>query len=136
MGLVGTFFFIAGIYILLWAHTIAVLQVLVYAGAVMVLFLFVIMLLSLEGKGPRAPITVSRVLGGAAALGLGVAIVFVLSKVDGHSAQLTGEAAMRFGSIERMGELIYGTYLFPFEAVSLLLLVAILGAVVVAKPRI
>ena len=136
MSLVASFFFLAGLYVLLWAHTIAVLQVLVYAGAVMVLFLFVIMLLSLSERGPRAPITLSRVLGGTAALGLGAVIVSVLLRLDSPTPQLSGEAAQRFGTIARMGELIYGAYLFPFEAVSLLLLAAIVGAVVVAKSRI
>ncbi len=136
MSLVSTFFFIAGIYVLLWAHTIAALQILVYAGAVMVLFLFVVMLLNLAEAGPRSPITLSRVLGGAATLGLGAVMVLVMLRVDGRVVTLSGEEAMRFGTIERMGELIYGTYLFPFEAVSLLLLAAIVGAVVVAKSRI
>src|SRR5262245_65388979 len=69
MSLVATFFFLAGIYVLLWAHTIAVLQVLVYAGAIMVLFLFVIMLLSLTDVGPAARLTFSR-LGGVLAVAL------------------------------------------------------------------
>ena len=63
-------------------------------------------------------------------------MVLVMLRVDGRVVPLSGEEAMRFGTIERMGELIYGTYLFPFEAVSLLLLAAIVGAVVVAKSRI
>jgi len=136
MSLVATFFFLAGVYVLLWAHTIAVLQVLVYAGAVMVLFLFVIMLLSLHERGPRSPITVSRILGGAAALGLGVVMAIVMLRLDGRAAEMTGAQAQQFGTIARMGELIYTQYLFPFEAVSLLLLAAIVGAVVVAKSRI
>lgn len=136
MALVATFFFLAGIYVLLWAHTIAVLQVLVYAGAVMVLFLFVIMLLNLQEKGPRSAITVSRILGGAATLGLGVVMVIVMLRLDGSVAPLTPAETVRFGSVARMGELIYTQYLFPFEAVSLLLLAAIVGAVVVAKSRI
>lgn len=136
MSLVAAFFFLAGIYVLLWAHTIAVLQVLVYAGAVMVLFLFVIMLLSLGERAPRSPITVSRVVGGAAALGLGVLICLVLLRLDGSVPVMTADAAMKFGTISRMGELIYGTYLLAFEAVSLLLLAAMVGAVVVAKSRI
>src|SRR5437899_8472489 len=71
MSLVATFFFLAGIYVLLWAHTIAVLQVLVYAGAIMVLFLFVIMLLSLTDTGLKRPrLTFGRVVGGGAAVGL------------------------------------------------------------------
>ena len=136
MSLVGAFFFLAGLYVLLWAHTIAVLQILVYAGAVMVLFLFVIMLLSLAERGPRSPVTVSRVLGGAAALGLGAVLTIVLLRLDGSAPVLSAEAAARFGTIARMGELIYLAYLFPFEAVSLLLLAAMVGAVVVAKSRI
>jgi NADH-quinone oxidoreductase subunit J len=63
-------------------------------------------------------------------------VVSVLLRLDTPAPQLTGEAALRFGTIARMGELIYGAYLFPFEAVSLLLLAAIVGAVVVAKSRI
>jgi NADH-quinone oxidoreductase subunit J len=136
MSLVATFFFLAGIYVLLWAHTIAIIQVLVYAGAVMVLFLFVIMLLSLQETGPRSKITFSRIVGGGSALGLGALLTSVLLKLPAERAELTGAAAERFGSIARMGELLYTVYLFPFEAVSLLLLAAIVGAVVVAKSRI
>ncbi len=136
MSLVGTFFFIAGIYVLLYAHAVAAIQVLVYAGAVMVLFLFVIMLLNLAESGVRSPITISRVLGGAAALALGVVMVVVMLRLDGRSAVLEGDALARFGTVERMGELIFTQYLFPFEAVSILLLAAIVGAVVVAKSRI
>ena len=71
MALVATFFFLSGIYVLLWAHTIAVLQVLVYAGAIMVLFLFVIMLLSLaEAEIVRPARSLSQVAGGAATIGV------------------------------------------------------------------
>src|SRR3954453_19647778 len=76
MSLVATFFFLAGLYVLLWAHTIAVLQVLVYAGAIMVLFLFVIMLLSLGDIGPGAKISFSRIVGGLAAFALLGALLF------------------------------------------------------------
>ena len=136
MSLVATFFFLAGIYILLMAHTIAVLQVLVYTGAVMVLFLFVIMLLSLNEPGPRSGITFSKVLGGGSALALGAFIITVMLRLDLQTADLSGAQGQTFGTMARMGELIYGLYLFPFEAVSLLLLAAIVGAVVVAKSRI
>ncbi|HYO69695.1 MAG TPA: NADH-quinone oxidoreductase subunit J, partial [Archangium sp.] len=70
MSLVATFFFLAGIYVLLWAHTVAVLQVLVYAGAIMVLFLFVIMLLNLGEEAPGPRLTLGRIAGGAASAGL------------------------------------------------------------------
>ena len=75
MSLVGTFFCLAGIYVLLLAHTIAVLQILVYAGAIMVLFLFVIMLLSLGDVVSPSKITIPRVIGGLSAAGLFVALV-------------------------------------------------------------
>jgi NADH-quinone oxidoreductase subunit J len=135
MALVSTFFFLAGIYVLLWAHTVAVLQVLVYAGAVMVLFLFVIMLLNLGEEAPGPRLTLSRVLGGAASLGLLVALAMALGRVPNEVASL-GAQEHTFGTLRSIGFSIYTTWLLPFEAVSLLLLVAMVGAVVVAKSRI
>ena len=138
MSLVATFFVLAGIYVLLWAHTIAALQVLVYAGAIMVLFLFVIMLLSLSDQGPVMTFSPTRIAGGAAVVGLFVALVAVFRKLPVTELAWTTDASKMktFGSIKHLGEIMYTQWLFPFEAVSLLLLVAILGAVVVAKPRI
>ena len=139
MSLVGTFFFLAGVYVLLWAHTIAALQVLVYAGAIMVLFLFVIMLLSLTDSGPTMSITPSRVAGGAAVVALFAALFLVFKKMPADTSLAWASDAGRlnqFGTVQHLGEIMYTQWLFPFEAVSLLLLVAILGAVVVAKPRI
>jgi NADH-quinone oxidoreductase subunit J len=138
MSLVASFFFLSGIYVLLWAHTIAALQVLVYAGAIMVLFLFVIMLLSLTDSGPVLNFTPSRIAGGAAVVALFVALSAVFRKLPVTELAWTTDAAKlkNFGSIQHLGEVMYTQWLFPFEAVSLLLLVAILGAVVVAKPRI
>ena len=139
MSLVATFFFLAGIYVLLWAHTVAILQVLVYAGAIMVLFLFVIMLLNLGetiSSGPR--VTVSRVLGGAAAAGLLVVLVIAIWRMPVPAAQYTGELAVAqgFGTLAALGATLFSKWLLPFEAVSLLLLVGMVGAVVVAKARI
>ena len=138
MSLVATFFFLAGIYVLLLAHTIAVLQVLVYAGAIMVLFLFVIMLLSLTDVGPASKITFSRLVGGASALALLGALLFALFRIAPSRMDWVNDprALASFGSIKRVGELLYTSFLLPFEAVSLLLLAAIVCAVVVAKSRI
>ena len=138
MSLVATFFFLAGIYVLLWAHTIAALQVLVYAGAIMVLFLFVIMLLSLQDTGRTMQFSVTRILGGVGTAGLLAALLAAfrqLPVVDSGWMQDPARVSS-FGTIQKVGEVMYTQWLFPFEAVSLLLLVAILGAVVVAKPRI
>ncbi|MGQ0504812.1 MAG: NADH-quinone oxidoreductase subunit J family protein [Myxococcaceae bacterium] len=135
MALVGTFFFLAGIYVLLWAHTIAVLQVLVYAGAIMVLFLFVIMLLSLtDANLGTTKVTPTRVVGGASAAGLMAVVTYALLKMPGGSQPISNPET--FGTLGQLGKVLYTTYLLPFEAVSLLLLVAIVGAVVVAKSRI
>ncbi len=138
MSLVACFFFLAGVYVLLWAHTIAALQVLVYAGAIMVLFLFVIMLLSLTDTGPLVQLTPSRAAGALAAVAVFSALIVALKKLPDVAPGWTADPSQvaRFGTIQYLGEVLYTKWLFPFEAVSLLLLVAIVGAVVVAKPRI
>jgi NADH-quinone oxidoreductase subunit J len=137
MSLVATFFFLAGIYVLLWAHTVAVLQVLVYAGAIMVLFLFVIMLLNLgevTSTGPR--MSLSRIAGGAAAAGLLVVLVMAIWRIPADAHTFSAAETQTFGTLAAIGQDIYTRWLLPFEAVSLLLLVGMVGAVVVAKSRI
>lgn len=136
MALVSTFFFLAGIYVLLWAHTVAVMQVLVYAGAIMVLFLFVIMLLNLGESPTRGRPTLARLAGGAATVGLLAVLVITLLKVPAGVPAMGPEAQASFGTMATLGQTIFTQWLFPFEAVSLLLLVAMVGAVVVAKSRI
>ena len=137
MSLVATFFFLAGLYAQLLAHTIAVLQVLVYAGAIMVLFLFVIMLLSLTDLGePARRVTFPRVVGGAAAAGLLLVLVAAVSRWQASAVETLPPGGRAFGTLEAVGAVLYARWILPFEAVSLLLLVAMVGAVVVAKPRI
>ncbi|HEX9289424.1 MAG TPA: NADH-quinone oxidoreductase subunit J [Anaeromyxobacteraceae bacterium] len=134
MSLVAAFFFLAGIYVLLTAHLLAFLQVLVYAGAIMVLFLFVIMLLTTGDEYPaRSRWKAMQALGVAGAAGV-MAVVWV-------AIRDLGSLPMRlvppdFGTVKAVGRLLFTQYLLPFEATSLLLLVAIVGAVVVAKQRI
>jgi NADH-quinone oxidoreductase subunit J len=136
MWLVASFFFLASIYALLAAHTLAILQILVYAGAIVVLFLFVIMLLSIEDMpriGLIAELSPMRVLAVLAAVALGVVLLGVnLSHPTGSPEMLSAD----YGTVASLGRLLYGKYLLPFEATSLLLLVAIVGAVVVAKGKI
>jgi NADH-quinone oxidoreductase subunit J len=138
MSLVATFFFLAGIYVLLFAHTIAALQVLVYAGAIMVLFLFVIMLLSTNYEGPTMTFSASRVMGVVSVVALFATLVSVFRKLPASDPAWFNDKAQlaQFGTIKYLGEVMYTQWLFPFEAVSLLLLVAILGAVVVAKAKV
>jgi NADH-quinone oxidoreductase subunit J len=134
MSLVAALFFLAGIYVLLTAHLVAFLQILVYAGAVMVLFLFVIMLLSLREDELGVPkVTAMKIVGGAGALGLVSILVWVIQQMGKRGMKSIDE---NFGTVKAVGRLLFTEYLLPFEATSLLLLVAIVGAVVVAKERI
>jgi NADH-quinone oxidoreductase subunit J len=134
MSLVAAFFCMAGIYVLLVAHLVAFLQILVYAGAIMVLFLFVIMLLSLtDADLGVARLKAMQVLGGVAALAvLAVIVKAVLDQAGPGMPTVPAD----FGTVKAVGRVLFTQYILPFEATSILLLVAIVGAVVVAKQRI
>jgi NADH-quinone oxidoreductase subunit J len=134
MSLVAAFFFLAGVYVLLVAHLVAFLQILVYAGAIMVVFLFVIMLLSLHDEDlVNARLKAMQWAGVAGAIGVAVVIANAIASA-GKLGLPTVSAD--FGTVKAVGYLLFTQYLLPFEATSLLLLVAIVGAVVVAKQRI
>lgn len=135
MYLVTTFVAQAVLFIQLNAAFVAILQIMVYAGAIMVLFLFVIMLLNLRredfGKDIKfrfRPIAVALAI-----------VLLVETLVAIHAANSAGKAGAglpeAFGSISQVGMLLFTDYLYPFELTSILLLVAILGAVVMAKRR-
>jgi NADH-quinone oxidoreductase subunit J len=159
MGMVGTFFALAGLYAMLYAHFLAVIQVLVYAGAIMVLFVFVVMILNRPEDEPWA-------LQGLLGKGLaGLAILYLLLRLSGvlwdikdqphaqvagprpdpvqvvtkgGAAEHPGKAPPReetFGSTRAVGKVLFNQYLFPFEAVSLVLLVAVVGGIAVARPH-
>src|SRR5512145_865514 len=134
MNLVAAFFFLAGIYVLLVAHLIAFMQILVYAGAVMVLFLFVIMLLSLGDEALFKEQHRAMQLVGALGAVMLVAVLAtaIAAAGGGEGAALSAD----FGTVKAVGKVLYTQFLLPFEITSLLLLVAIVGAVVVAKERI
>jgi NADH-quinone oxidoreductase subunit J len=134
MNLVAAFFFLAGIYVLLVAHLIAFMQILVYAGAVMVLFLFVIMLLSRGDEHlVKERYRAMQVAGALGAIGLAGVLAWAITDVAVTSPAGIGPD---FGTVKAVGQVLYTRFLFPFEATSLLLLAAIVGAVVVAKERI
>jgi NADH-quinone oxidoreductase subunit J len=136
VSLVVCFFFLSALYVLLDAHFVAVTQVLVYAGAIMVLFIFVIMVLNLrdDDDGPITDIG-GRAIGGLAVAGLlGIGLI---TAIDALADQSLGPAASDFGTIESVGIALFGgAYLLPFEVVSILLTVAMVGAVVLAKRNI
>jgi NADH-quinone oxidoreductase subunit J len=134
MSLVAAFFFLAGIYVLLVAHLVAFLQILVYAGAIMVVFLFVIMLLQLHNQDLKEPSLKAMQWGGiVGATGVLTVIALAIQKAGEIHWKAVPES---FGTVKAVGRLLFTQYLLPFEATSLLLLVAIVGAVVVAKQRI
>lgn len=141
LSLVVCFFFLAADYVLMDAHFVAVIQILVYAGAIMVLFIFVIMLLNLrEGDhlafndiGTRA--VVGMLVSGLMAIGLFVALGTV--PVEAPALIDTDPNAVGYGTIAYIGRALFeGPFLLPFETVSALLTVAVVGAVVLAKKEI
>ena len=138
--LVNTLFNLAAIYVLLDAHFIAAVQVLVYAGAIMVLFLFVIMLLNLGRVGPgdmKGPW--GRVVAGVAGLVLlGELIALRLAVPPGELMLPPGTVAATVearGAVRAVAQPLFPGYLVPFEITSVLLLAAMVGAVVLAKRR-
>ena len=133
MALVGSFFFLAGLYVLLLAHTIAALQVLVYAGAIMVLILFVIMLLNLREEAKAHPVgTFQRVLAPLATL---IFAIVIGRAVYATAPSTFSEKVEGFGTAASIGQELFSRFYYPFEAISLLLIVAMVGAVLLAKRR-
>jgi NADH-quinone oxidoreductase subunit J len=136
--LVLVFFGFAGIYASLGAHLIAALQVLVYAGAIMVLFIFVIMLLSSDAPSldlRRTP-GWAKALSAAGVLGLLVVVVSVFKaapQVAAKGAFTEQAVAGMGGNTQVISELMFSEYILPFELTSVLLLAGIVGAVAIAK---
>jgi NADH-quinone oxidoreductase subunit J len=132
LGLVSTLFLLAVLFLGLDAQMVAVLQIIVYAGAIVVLFLFVIMLLNLqveERSSAAPPLIGAATLGGLAIGGL---VILAIVRTQ-FSAPVPVHAG--FGGTEALAERLFTVYLLPFELTSLLLLVAIVGAVVVGRKR-
>ena len=135
LALLVTLVHVAGIYILLNAEFIAAVQVIVYAGAILVLYLFVLMLFSQKGPGPffhrQAPVVIGLAV--VVLLELGLALSGFQSggrEVEAPITRMTG-----VGHTETLGQVLYTVYAYPFEVASLILLVAMVGAIVLAKER-
>lgn len=135
--LVASFGALSGLYVLLDAPFVAVIQIIIYAGAIMVLFLFVVMLLNapqedteydtkthpLRRPGPMR-------FGAALAVAFGVELVWALTRDRGQRDALGSASA---SSITQIGRTLFTDYAFPFEVTSVLILVAMVGAVVLAR---
>ena len=130
------FFHIASLYLFLNAEFMAAIQIIVYAGGILVLFLFVVLLMNL-----REELTISRFIGAWSA-GFVFAIslfVLVIISLSSFVAAPQGKYSIAFikqeTNVKVLGKLLYTDYLYPFEIASLILLVAIIGAIVLAKRR-
>jgi NADH-quinone oxidoreductase subunit J len=128
LSLVASFFALAVMYVLLEAPFLAALQVIVYAGAIMVLFLFVIMLLNLQ-KQPEEPTRpIQQFVGYVGSAAFGIGLVYYLSKY----AVMELPSGPFLADAHAIGVKLFEVYIFPFEAVSILLLAAIVGALVLS----
>ena len=139
LSLVGTFFCLGSIYVMLNAEFVAVIQVLIYAGAIMVLFLFVLMLLSSKDTDmPSRKLTIGNILACLLSLGIffQISILFTGNElILGPKGEYPIEVVEEIGSIALIGRLLFTDYILPFEIIAILLLVAVIGAVVIAKRK-
>ena len=137
LALVMTFFCLATFYVMLDAPFMAAIQVIVYAGAIMVLIVFVIMLLNLRSESGKSYLH-SVVVGGI----IGFLVLFescyflFRSSPDGARGTLNKGVIEQVGHTELIGRALYTDFLLPFEITSLLLLAAMIGAVILAKKKI
>jgi len=128
---------LAGVFVLLHAHFLAILQVIIYAGAIMVLFMFVIMLLNLKGDDKawksRERNLLLSILTGALVLGL----LYKFIKITNQTTFDTpAQVPDTFGTTVQVGTTLFTDYVLPFEVASILLLAAMVGAVVLAKTKV
>jgi NADH-quinone oxidoreductase subunit J len=133
--LVANFLCVAMVYVLLAAEFLAIIQVLVYAGGIVVLYLFVVMLVNLK-RPPEAPLDTRRQsrLGFVVAAVMLAEISAILVYTAGRPGAPVPAAAMPAGgNTEMVGMALYTDYLIPFEVASMLLLVAMIGAIVLAR---
>jgi NADH-quinone oxidoreductase subunit J len=137
--LITSFGALSGLYVLLDAPFVAVIQIIVYAGAIMVLFLFVVMLLNaphedteedLERGVRRGGSGGMRVFGALLAVALVVELIWALTARSGEPGEFP---AAPVTSVRTIGRLLFTDYAFPFEVTSILILVAMVGAVVLAR---
>ncbi len=130
--LVMTMLALACLFVVLLAEFVGIIQVMIYAGAIVVLFLFVIMLLNLERGalgGEAQPVV--KTVGTLLVVAVGVKLTAIVSSVRAPWA----DVAEGFGTTRALGRALYTDYLLPFELASILLLAGIVGAIVLAKQR-
>ena len=137
LGMIATMVALAVIYLLHHAEFIFAIQLMVYAGAVMMLIIFVIFLLDIrEESKARALFKGARAVGvGAGGLIFLAFLLPAFAELTGKSGPMTNEAIAEHGSVQLLADQLFGPYLLPFEVASLVLLVGLVGAVALAKKR-
>jgi len=135
LSLILTLLALAGLYLMLYAPFVAGVQIILYAGGIMVLFLFVIMLVNLERNQKEEQFNKTWLVGLVAAVALGTLFVIVYAKGQALFPERLAQLP-EAQNTQQVAVLLYRDYMFSFEIASLLLLVAIIGAVVMAKKRI
>jgi NADH-quinone oxidoreductase subunit J len=139
--LIPTMVSLAVLYVLLHAQCVAAVQVMVYAGAIMVIFVFVIMLLNLNKddlEGDRNKLPMQK----PAAIILGLMLVVMIGVImtrtiyQGAQGEYTPEVMDQIGNTQLVGKMLFTKYVLPFEIASILLFAAIVGAIVLAKKQI
>ena len=129
--LVLTFFCVAGHYLLLNAQFLAVVHIVVYAGAIMVLFLFIIMLMNLNADTEPRKHIATRAIAGVVG---GVLLFVMVGALKGaEQLQLVQGGASQIGLVKNLGKVLFSEFLFPFEIASVLLLAALVGAIMIGK---
>jgi NADH-quinone oxidoreductase subunit J len=129
--LIITFFCIAGHYVLLNAEFLAVVHVIVYAGAIMVLFLYVIMMLNLNQESEPHKSTLLKVM---ATICAGLLIVVLVGSLKGTEQMIAQQHTdTTTGLVKNLGQVMFGEFLLPFEITSILLLAAMVGAIMLGK---
>ncbi len=134
LSLVVSFLGLAALFVGLDAFFIGVIQILVYAGAVMVLFLFIIMLFDLKAEARRKLNPVAYAAGGALALGFAMEMLVVLNRfVPGHQTFPELPAGAKVDDVSEIGTTLFSTHNLPFQVIGVLILVATIGVVILSK---
>ena len=139
LSLIVTLISLAGLYLMLYAPFVAAVQIVLYAGGIMVLFLFVIMLVNIDESTRQRQFNKQWALAIVCALAVGAEVFYFLSR--GAGAFQLGAAAPQAatagaGNVQQIADVLFSEYLLPFEVASLLLLAAVVGSVVMAKKRV
>jgi NADH-quinone oxidoreductase subunit J len=131
LSLIVTFFSIAGMYVLLNAQFLGVIQIIVYAGAIMVLFLYILMMLNLNKEDESKKQHINKFVGVLAA---GILLIGILGAYKGLSGkEVAGNVDFGVGLTKNLGLLLFNEYVLPFEFASVLILAGIVGAVLIGK---